>query len=43
MQRPLPENKEQSEETDIHVPGWIRTHNPSKLVAADPLLRLHGH
>ena len=40
-QRPLPENKQRSQETDIHAPGGIRTQNPSKLAAADP--RLRGH
>ena len=42
MQKLLPDNKEQSEQKDIHVPGGIQSSNPSKLVAADPLLRLHG-
>ena len=28
---------------DIHAPGWIRTHNPSKRAAADLRLRPHGH
>jgi hypothetical protein len=28
---------------DIHVPGRIRTHNPSKRAAEDPRLRPHGH
>ena len=32
-----------SQETDIHVASGIRTHNPSKRVAADPRLRLRGH
>jgi hypothetical protein len=31
------------QETDIHVPGGIRTRNPSKQVDADPRLRPRGH
>jgi hypothetical protein len=31
----MPVNKQHSQETDIHAPGWIRTRNPSKRVAAD--------
>ena len=38
-QRPLPDNTQQSQEKDIHVPGGIRTRNPSKPAAADPRLR----
>jgi len=29
--------------TDFHVLGGIRTHNPGKRVAADPLFRPRGH
>jgi hypothetical protein len=29
--------------TNIHAPGGIRTHNPSKRAAADPRLRPRGH
>ena len=29
--------------TDMHDPGGIRTRNPSKRAAADPLLRLRRH
>jgi hypothetical protein len=29
--------------TNIHAPGGIRTHNPSKRAAEDPRLRPHGH
>jgi hypothetical protein len=29
--------------TNIHAPGGIRTHDPSKRSAAAPRLRLHGH
>jgi len=38
-QRPLPDNTQQSQETDIHAPGGIRTRNPSKRAAAGPCLR----
>jgi hypothetical protein len=33
-QKPLSENTQQPKETDINAPGGIRTHNPSKRVAA---------
>jgi hypothetical protein len=39
----LPDNTQRSQETDINVPGWIRTCNPSKRSAADRRLRSHGH
>jgi hypothetical protein len=42
-QRPLPDNTQHSQQTDIHVPGGIRTHNPSKRAAADPRLRPRGY
>jgi hypothetical protein len=29
--------------TDIHAPGGIQTHNPSKRAAVDPRLRQRGH
>ena len=35
-QRPLPDNTQQSRQTDIHAPGGIRTHNLSRGAAADP-------
>jgi hypothetical protein len=35
-QRPLPDDAQHSQETDIHAPGGIRTPNPSKRPAADP-------
>jgi len=38
-QRTPPDNTQQSRETDIHVPGGVRTHNPSKRAAVDPRLR----
>ena len=40
---PLPDNTQPSQQTDIHVPGGIRIHNPSKRVAADLRLRPRGH
>ena len=33
------DNTQHSQVTDIHAPGGIRTHNPSKREAADPRLR----
>jgi len=29
-QRPLPDNTQHSQQKDIHAPGGIRTHNPSR-------------
>jgi len=42
-QRPLPDNTQHSQDTDIHVPGRIRTRNRSKRAAADPHLIARGH
>jgi len=42
-QWPLSNNTQHSQETDIHVPGGIQTHNPSRWEAADPRLRPRGH
>ena len=42
-QRPLPDNTQHSQETDIHAPGEIRIRNPSKRAAADTRLRPSGH
>jgi len=42
-QRPLTDNTQHSQQTDIRAPGGIRTHNPSKRAAADPRLRPRGH
>jgi hypothetical protein len=39
-QRPLPDNTQHSQQTNIHVPSTIRTRNPSKRAAADQRLRL---
>ena len=44
MQKPLPDNTQHSQETDIHIPGGIRTRNPSKrAAAADTRLKTRGH
>ena len=42
-QRSLRDNTQHLQLTDIHDPGTIRTHNPSKQAAADPRLRPRGH
>ena len=36
------DNKQHSQQTDIHAPGGILTHNPSKQAGADPRLRPHS-
>lgn len=41
--RPLPDNTQYSQETDVSVRGGIRTRSPSKRVAVDPHLRTRGH
>jgi hypothetical protein len=41
-QRPLPDNTQHSQLTDINTPGGIRTRNPSKRSAADPRFRPPG-
>jgi hypothetical protein len=41
--RPLPDNTQYSQQTNIHARDGIRTHNPRKRAAADPLLRPRGH
>jgi hypothetical protein len=43
LQRPLPDSTQHSQETDIHAPCGIRTHDPSKQAAEDLRLRSHGH
>jgi len=35
-QRPLPDNTQHLQQTDIHGPGGIRTHNPSRRTVAGP-------
>jgi len=42
-QRPLPDNTQHLQETNILVPGGIRTHIPNKPAAADPRLWQCGH
>jgi len=42
-QRPLPDNTQHSQKTDICSPSVIRTRNPSKRMAAVAQLRLRGH
>jgi len=43
LRRPLADHTQQSQQTDIHARGGIRTHNPSKPAAADTRLRPRGH
>jgi len=43
MQKPLSDNTQHPNETDVPGPGGIRTHNPNKWAAADPRLRPHGN
>ena len=42
-QRPLPDNTQHSQQTNIHIPGGIRTHNLSRRAAADLRLRPRGN
>ena len=39
-QRPLPDNTQHSQQTNIHAPGGIRTHDRSRRAAVDLRLRL---
>jgi len=41
-QRPLRDNTQHSQETNIHAPGGIRSRNPDKRAAADPSRRPRG-
>ena len=41
--RRRPDNTQHSQQTNVHAPGGIRTHNPSRLGAADLRLWPHGH
>jgi hypothetical protein len=43
QQRPLPDNTQHSQETDIYTSSGIRTRNPSKRAAVDSRLRPLGH
>ena len=42
-QRPLPDNTQHSQQTNIHASGGIRTHDLSKRAAADLRLRPRGY
>jgi len=42
-QKPLPDNPQQSQRTDIYDPGGLRTHKPRKGMAEDPRLGPRGH
>jgi len=42
-QSPLPDNTQHSQQTNIHAPHGIRTHNLSRRAAADLSLRPRGH
>jgi len=42
-QRPLPDNTQHSQETDIHAPGGIRTRNLSRRAASVLHLRRRSH
>ena len=42
-QRPLPDNTQHSQQTNIHAPGGIRTHDRSRRAAVDLPLRLRGY
>jgi len=42
-QRPLPDNTQHSQETDIHFPGKNETRNPTKRTDEDLRLRPCGH
>jgi len=42
-QRPLPDNTQHLQQTAIHAPGKIRTHNLGRRAAADLRLRPRGH
>ena len=42
-QRYVPDNAQQSQQTDVHARGGIRTRNPSKRTATDTRLRQCGH
>ena len=42
-QTPLPDNTQHSQQTDIHAPGGIGTHNLRRQAAADLRLRPRGH
>jgi hypothetical protein len=41
-QRPLPDNTQHSQQTNVHAPSGIRTHNLSRRTAVDLRLRSRG-
>jgi hypothetical protein len=43
MNRPLPDNTQHSQRTDIHDTDGIRTSNPRNRAGVDPRLRTRGH
>ena len=43
LQRPLSDNTQHSQQTNVHAPGEIRTHSLSRRAAADQRLRPRGH
>ena len=42
-QRPLPDNTQHSQQTNIHTPGGIRTHDRSRRAVVDLRLRQRGY
>ena len=42
-QRPLPDNRKHTQQTNIHAPCGFRTHDLSRRAALDVLLRPRGH
>ena len=42
-QRPLPDNTQNSQQTDMYAPGGIRTHDLRRRAAADLRLKPRGH
>jgi len=42
-QRPLPDNTQHSQQTNIYAPGGIRTHDISRRTAVDLRLRPRGY
>ena len=42
-QRPLPDNTQHLQETDINAPGGIRNRNPCERAAVDPRIRPRDH
>jgi hypothetical protein len=41
--KPLPDNTQQSQQTNIHAPGGVRTQDLSRRAAVDLRLRRRGH